>query len=97
MEIIFEFFFEIYLELMLLIVPKEKIGLKRYYLLAVFFALVSFFGNLALLFWGGIVLIEDRQTWGVIPIVIALVWAIFQIILGFVLYKKKNRKDNEGR
>lgn len=91
MELILEIFFEVYIELMMYIVPEEKATSKKYRALAIIIATVSMLGNLALFIWGGILLFEQHNLWGLVPIAVALVWSLAQIFLGFILDKKKNK------
>lgn len=91
MELIFEIFFEVYIELMMCIVPEEKASLKRYRVLAIIVATVGLLLNLALFIWGGILLFERHNFGGLIPIAIALIWSLAQIFLGFILDQKKNK------
>lgn len=90
MEFVFEFLFELYLELMMYIVPEEKATSKKYRFLVVVFALVILLGVLALFIWG-IVLLEDKNLKGIIPIGIAIVLSIAQIILGFIFHDRKTK------
>lgn len=91
MELIFEIFFEVYIELMMYIVPEEKATSKKYRALAIIIATISMLGNLALFIYGGILLFEQHDLWGLVPIAVALVWSLAQIFLGFILDKKKNK------
>lgn len=90
MELLFEILFEVYIELMMYIVPEEKASSKKYRALAIIIATISMLGNLALFIWGGILLFERHNFWGLAPIAIALIWSIAQIFLGFILDQKKN-------
>ena len=91
MELIFEIFFEVYLELMLHIVSEEKAFSPLYRVLAIIIAVIMTLGNFALFVWGGILLLEDHNLWGWIPIAIATVLSLTQIILGFALDAKKRK------
>ncbi len=89
MDLVFELFFEIYLELMLLIVP-EKNASKKYILTAKIIAIAVLIALIALFIWG-VVLIEDyNNIWGVFPISIAVVFSLVQVIAGIILYKKNH-------
>lgn len=88
MEIIMEFFFAIYVELMMFVVPEEKATSKGYRILTIFIAMGVLLGILALFIWGGI-LIENGNKLGVIPIVIAVVLSVVQILAGMILHDKK--------
>lgn len=89
MDIVFELFFEIYLELMFLIVP-EKNASKKYILTAKIIAIAVLIALIALFVWG-VVLIEDyNNISGVFPISIAVVFSLVQVIAGIILYKKNH-------
>ena len=92
MEFLFEFIFELYLELMMFVVPEEKTTSKKYRTFVILVALAILLGVFALFIWGAILLTDYNNHLGYIPIVIALVISVAQIVAGFVLYKKRNRK-----
>ena len=92
MELIFEIFFEVYVELMLYIVPEEKVTSKKYRILTVFFALFVLLGVFALFIWGCVLISDYNNKLGIIPIVIAIVISIIQIIAGFILHDKNSKK-----
>ena len=91
MEFLFEFIFELYLELMMFVVPEEKATSKKYRTFVILVAMAVLLGVIALFIWG-CVLLERNNYLGFIPILIAIVISIAQIVAGFVLYKKRNRK-----
>ena len=92
MELLFESLFEVYIELMMFIVPEEKATSKKYRAIAIFIALVIVFGVLALFIWGFVLLIDYRNKLGIVPIAIAIVISIIQIVAGFILHDKKSDK-----
>ena len=92
MELLFEFLFEVYIELMMFIVPEEKATSKKYRAIAILIALVIVFGVLALFIWGFVLLIDYRNKLGIVPIAIAIVISIIQIVAGFILHDKKSDK-----
>ena len=92
MELLFEFLFEVYIELMMFIVPEEKATSKKYRAIAILIALVIIFGVLALFIWGFVLLIDYRNKLGIVPIAIAIVISIIQIVAGFILHDKKSDK-----
>lgn len=85
MEVIFEIIYEVYLELMLYIVPEQKASSKFYRGLSLAIAATVMFGVLALFIWGGVLLVDYNNSLGYIPITIGAVISIVQIILGLVL------------
>ena len=92
MGFIFEVIFEVYVELMMYIVPEEKATSKKYRAIAILIALVIVFGVLALFIWGFVLLIDYRNKLGIVPIAIAIVISIIQIVAGFILHDKKSDK-----
>ena len=83
--------FEVYVELMMYIVPEEKATSKKYRILTVFFALFVLLGVFALFIWGCVLISDYNNKLGIIPIVIAIVISIIQIIAGFILHDKKSK------
>ena len=92
LEIIFEIIFEFYVELMLYIVPEEKVTSKKYKIITVLFALFVLLGVLALFIWGCVLISDYNNKLGVIPIIIAVIISIAQIIAGFIMHDKKSKK-----
>ena len=91
MDIAIEIFLEVYMELMLLLVPEEK-RKKRHYVLASVVAILFSFGILALGFWGIYLLWEEKNMLGILPLTFAILCSIAQITAGIVLHVKKKRK-----
>ncbi len=91
MDILVEIFLEIYMELMLLIVPEEK-RKKRHYIWATVVAIVVTFGVLSLGVWGGYLIWEKKNLLGILPLTFAIALSVLQITAGIVLYNKKNKK-----
>lgn len=87
MELLMEILFDVYGELMFLIIPeknrsKKIIWISRIIAVAVFLAVVS-------LGFFGIVLIADyNNLWGILPITVAVIISLSQIIAGIILYRK---------
>ena len=92
MELLFEFLFEVYIELMMYIVPEEKASSKKYRVMAILIALAVLFGVLALFIWGCVLISDYSNKLGIIPIAVAIVISIIQIIAGFILHNKKSNK-----
>ena len=91
MEVVFEFLFAFYIELMMYVVPEEKATSKKYRFLTALIACVSMMGIGALFIWGCIWVVEDGNWFGLIPILIAVVLSIAQIMVGFVLRDRKKK------
>ena len=90
MELLGEILFEIYGELMFLIIPEKRLD-KKYVIITKIIAVLVFIGVIALAFWG-IALILDNNPIGILPLSIAVVISLAQIIAGIVLYKKHHLK-----
>ncbi len=88
METVFEFIFELYLSMMMLVVPEEKTSKYRW--VAILLGVISMFGILALFFWGYILITEYGNLLGWLPIAIAVVLSLAQIIAGFYVQSKKD-------
>ena len=87
MDIVIEILLEIYMELMLLIVPEKRVtkGVKKLAkILAVLMLLVVF----GLIIWGAILLFDYQNPWGWFPLIAAIVISVAQIVAGIVLYKR---------
>lgn len=89
MEFVFEFLFEIYAELMMLVVPEKKTTTKAYRLLVTLIAFLVLIGVLALAIWGLVLIVDKDNWWGIVPLVIAVLLSLAQIIAGFVLHSRK--------
>lgn len=87
MDIVVEILLEIYMELMLLIVP-EKGASRKYIRIAKIAAILGVLGVFALLIWGGVLIADYNNLWGIVPIAIAAIVSLIQIIAGIILYKK---------
>ena len=92
MELFFEIVFEFYVELMMYIVPEEKVSSKKYRTIAIIAAVVILFGVFALFIWGCVLISDYNNKLGIIPIVIAIVISIIQIFAVFILHDKKSKK-----
>lgn len=90
MEFFAEFLLEIYMELMFLVVPREKKGSKKYKVIATLIAIAVLLGVIALALWGAVLISNYKNPIGIIPIAIAAVISLSQIIAGFVLYDKNH-------
>lgn len=89
MELLFEIFFEVYAELMLLIVP-EKERSKRSAALLRALAVLVLLGAFALVIWGGVLISDYNNLFGLIPICVAAIISLCQIILGIILFNKNH-------
>ena len=87
MDIVIEILIEIYMELMLLVVP-EKNATKKHIWIAKIVAILVVLGVVALVIWGGVLIAEYNNLWGIFPITVAVVISLAQIIAGIILYKK---------
>ena len=91
MEFVLEILLEVYMELMMLVVPEEKATSKKYRFLTILIAFLVMMGMLALFIWG-CVLVFDRKNWfGLVPMLIAVILSVAQIVLGIVLTVRNER------
>lgn len=87
----FEILLEVYLEFMLLIVPEEKATSKKYRKICSFIAVSGLLLVSGLFVWAVILIGNERES-GLIPLFVAVVLSIVQIVAGIVLYTKKPKK-----
>ena len=87
MDIVIEILLEIYMELMLLVVPEKNAGKKQIWI-AKIAAIAVVFGIFALVIWGAVLILDYNNLWGILPITVAVALSMAQIIAGIVLYKK---------
>jgi len=91
MELLMEILFEVYVELMMFMVPEKGETSKKYRKAAICVALTVLLSVFALFIWG-CVLTEKNDPIGWILIAIAIVISAIQIIAGIILYVKKYGK-----
>ena len=87
MELLAEILFEVYGELMFLVIPEKKMS-KKYVMIAKVIAILVFVGVIALAIWGIVLISEYNDLIGILPISIAVLISLAQIIAGVVLFKK---------
>ena len=87
MELLAEILFEVYGELMLLIIPEKNMG-KKYILLSKVVAILVLVGVIALALWGVYLISERNSLAGIVPIALAIIISLVQIIAGIVLFKR---------
>ena len=93
MDILFEILFEVYGELMLLIVPGKGTD-KKFRVISKIIAIVVVFGVIALALWGVCLIFDKENLLGIIPLAFAVVISLFQIVAGIILYKKNHPEDD---
>lgn len=89
MDFLFELLVEIYMELMLLVVPEKKASTRRYRVLAWLIAFVGILATFASFIFGMVLIVDNNDLVGIIPLAIALLLSIMQISLGIKAYKKR--------
>ena len=89
-EFFFEIFFEVYGELMFLIVPETKRNMKCE-IVTVVIAISVFIGVIALAVWGVVLISDYNNRCGIIPISAAIVISLAQITAGIILRIKHNK------
>lgn len=87
MDFLMELLFEVYLDLMMLIVPEKNIS-KKHKNIAKVIAILVLFGVLALAFWGIVLIVDYNNLLGIIPLAVAIIISLAQIILSIILYNK---------
>lgn len=87
MELLAEILFEVYGELMFLIIPDKRLN-KKYVIVTKIIAVLVFIGVLSLAIWGVVLISEYNNLAGIVPISIAAVISLLQIVAGIVLFKK---------
>ncbi len=87
MGFLMELLFEVYLDLMMLIVPEKNIS-KKHKNIAKVIAILVLFGVLALAFWGIVLIVDYNNLLGIIPLAVAIIISLAQIILSIILYNK---------
>lgn len=88
MDIVIEILLEIYMELMMLIVPEKYVG-KKMKIIATVLAILMVVGVFALAVWG-IAWIAEGNLWGIAPLGAAIAISLTQIIAGIILYNKNH-------
>ncbi len=96
MDILIEILIEIYMELMMLIVPEEKRG-KRHYRIATLVAIVCTLGVISLGVVGVVLIMEQGRALGIVFLVIAIVLSVAQIVAGIVLFIRRNKIEKQRK
>ena len=78
---------EVYGELMFLIIPEKRIN-KKYVIITKAFAVLVFLGVIALALWGIVLISDYNNPIGIVPISIAVLVSLAQIVAGIVLFKR---------
>ena len=89
MDILIEIFLEIYMELMMLVVPEKNIT-EKHKTIATLLAIVVLVGVFALAIWGIALIVDKQNFWGLLPLGFAVAISAMQIVLGIVFYKKRH-------
>lgn len=89
MEILIEIILEVYLEMMFLIVPEKNVT-KKQQLAIKLTAVAVLIGSIALAVWGVVLIADHGNMWGIVPLAVAVVVSLGQIVAGIVLYKKNH-------
>lgn len=89
MDFLIELFLEIYMELMMLLVPEKNIT-KKHKIIATSLALFVLALVFGLIIFGVVLLVDYDNLWGILPLAFAVLISLVQIIAGIVLYKKNH-------
>ena len=93
MDLLYEILFEVYLELMMLIVPEKKASSKKYRIITMLIAVTVLLGVIVLFVWGGVLVFDNKDNRGYTLFIIAIIISVAQIITGVVMFFKKNKQD----
>ncbi len=91
MDIIFEILIEVYMELMLLIIPQDKRSKKHYYF-AASIAIILTLCIIALGVWGIVLITDYANAWGWLPLSLAILFSLAQIGFGILLYIRRSKR-----
>ena len=92
MELLAEILFEVYGELMFLIIPEKRMN-KKYVVITKVVAVLVFLGVIALALWGVVLISEHNKLIGILPISIAALVSLAQIVAGIVFYKRHHGEE----
>ncbi len=87
MDLLAEILFDVYGELMFLIIPEKRMN-KKYVVITKIIAVLVFLGVTALAFWGVFLIWDHHDLIGIVPLSFAVLISTAQIIAGIVLFKK---------
>ena len=91
MDIVIEILIEVFMELMMLVVPKENIR-KKHKIIAGLLAGVFALLVLGLFYFGYYLVFELNDLRGILPLAVSLIVASVQIVLGIIFYIKRNKQ-----
>ena len=89
MDIVFEILIELYLELMFLIVPEKNVT-KKHKIIAAVIALIVIAVIFAFIILGVVLIFEKNNLLGIIPLSLAIIISVVQIIFGIKLFNKNH-------
>ena len=79
------------MELLFWIVPEEK-RKKKHRTIALIVAIFMLMLYCALAIWGVYLLNDKQNLWGILPLTVAIVLSLAQIVCGILLQVRKRRK-----
>ena len=88
MDLLIEILLDVYGELIFLIVPEKRTN-KKYIIITKIIAILVFIGVAALTLWGAFLITEHDNLIGILPISIAALISLIQVILGIIFFKKR--------
>lgn len=89
MDLVVEIVLEIYMELMMLVVPEKEEAKGRYRLIASILAIAVIAVVFALVIWGLVLILDHGNRMGVLPLIAAFLISAAQIAFGIYLFIKK--------
>ena len=87
MDFLMELLFEVYLDLMMLIIPEKNIS-KKHKNIAKLIAIGVLLIVLALAVWGIVLIFDYGNLLGIIPLSFVIIISLAQITLSIILYNK---------
>lgn len=89
MDILFEILVELYMELMMIIVPEKDASTKKYRVIVTIIAIIGLLATFASFIFGMSLIIDHNNLLGIIPITFAVLISVLQIVMGIRSYRNK--------
>ena len=89
MDILFEILVELYMELMMIIVPEKDASTKKYRVIVTIIAIIGLLATFAAFIFGMSLIIDHNNLLGIIPLAFAVIISVLQIIMGIRSYRNK--------
>ena len=89
MDLFVEILLDVYMELMLLVIPEERVS-RRHRIIAKVLAVLAICVVVTLVILGAVLIVDHGKMIGILPIAVAAVISVAQIVLGIVFYKRNH-------